>query len=356
MLSGGIDNKTRLEILRLIAESDRAIGAETLTGRLAFRGINLTVDAVRYHLRVLDEQGFTSRVSNQGRVLTNSGWGELERSLVNTRMRYGLARHESLAQQITFDPATSNGQVASTAVIFPAEQLTIVLKRAAKACNSGLCVSNRGMLVREGERLGSVVVQEGQVGLVTVSTSTIDGFLLSRGLLFRPIFGGIVEVAAWRPYRFTDLVDFGRGSRDPVELLIRPGSTRINSIIERGYGLLLADVREMVGVARDRVIGLLSEIQGCGLGGVLMVGHVGQPILGVPVQQYTFGIAMVAGVNPVMASYEVGMLADFMLNEALVDFASLRPMDTLIPELERENRVASGVLLSATPIPEQGRI
>ena len=105
-----------MEILRLIAESDRAIGAETLTGRLALRGINLTVDAVRYHLRVLDEQGFTSRLSNQGRVLTDAGSGELERSLVDTRMRYGLAS-TMLAQQVTFDPAKSDG-VASTVVTF----------------------------------------------------------------------------------------------------------------------------------------------------------------------------------------------------------------------------------------------
>jgi len=267
-------------------------------------------------------------------------------------MRYGLARHESLAQQVTLDPSSCRGLVASTAVTFPAEHLTTVLKRAAKACRAGLCVSDRGMLVRAGERLGSMIVQDGQAGLVTVSTSTIDGFLLSRGLMFRPIFGGIVEVASWRPYRFIALVDFGRGSRDPVELLIRPGSTRINSIIERGYGLLLADVREMVGVARDRVISLLGETQSCGMGGVLMVGQVGQPILGVPVQKHTFGVAMVAGVNPILASYEIGVQADFMLNEALVDFASLQPIEKLIPELDGDDMEAPGALISATPIPE----
>jgi repressor of nif and glnA expression len=351
-LSVGIDNKTRLEILRLIAESDRAIGAETLTGRLALRGINLTVDAVRYHLRVLDEQGFTSRLSNQGRVLTDAGSGELERSLVDTRMRYGLARHESLAQQVTFDPAKSDGKVASTAVTFPVEQLTTVLKSAAKACHAGLCISDRGMIVRAGERFGSMIVPNGKAGLAMVSTSTIDGFLLSRGLLFRPIFGGIVEVAAWRPYRFIDLVDYGRASRDPVELLIRPGSTRINSIIERGHGLLMADVREMVGVARDKVIGLLGEVKSCDMGGVLMVGQVGQPILGVPVQRYTFGVAMVAGVNPLLASYEIGVLADFMLNETLVDYSSLQPIDTLLPELDGDGVAVSGKLLCSTPIPE----
>jgi len=282
-------------------------------------------------------------------VLTSSGWGELERSLVDTRMRYGIARHESLAQQISFDPIGSSGQVSVSVVTFPAERATSVLLRAAKACRAGVCVSNRVALLNAGERLGSVMVPEGQVGLVMLSTSTIDGFLLSRGLLFRLIFGGIVEVAAWRPYRFIDVVDYGRGSRDPVEILIRPGSTRINNIMERGNGLLLADVREMTGVARDRVISLLGELKGRGLGGVLMVGQVGQPILGVPVQQHTFGVAMAAGVNPVVASYEAGVEIDFILNEAMVDFASLRPIDELIPVSEREHLATPSALSSATP-------
>ena len=44
-----------------------------------------------------------------------------------------------------------------------------------------LCISDRGMIVRAGERFGSMIVPNGKAGLAMVSTSTIDGFLLSRG-------------------------------------------------------------------------------------------------------------------------------------------------------------------------------
>lgn len=346
MLNGGVDNKTRLEILRLIAELDNPVGAETLTIRLADRGIRLTVDAVRYHLRVLDEQGFTSREGNRGRALTADGWRELQRSLVDTRMRFGLARHETLAQQVTFDPESRVGLVAGSLAVFPAEQLPAVLQHVARACRAGICVSDRVALLSGGEKIGGVPVPSGKVGLVMVSTATVDGILLSRGLLFRPIFGGLVEVAARHPYRFVDVVDYGHGSRDPVEILIRPGSTRIRGIVERGHGLMLADVREMVGAARERVRRLLEEIRGCGLGGVLTVGDVGQPILGVPVQQHTFGIAMAAGINPIVAAYEAGIMAEFLLNEVLVDYSLLKPVDLLLPESERGSAAVSGGYLS----------
>lgn len=342
-----VDNKTRLEILRFVAELDNPVGAETLTGRLQDRGINITVDAVRYHLRVLDEQGCTSRVGNRGRVLTPEGWGELQRSLVDTRMRYGLAKTETLAQQITFDPGSMSGQVAASLTLIPAESAGTVLRESLRACRAGICISDRMSLLQSGERVGGVPVPPGKTGVVTVSTATIDGLLLSHGILFRITFGGIVEVAAWHPYRFVDAVDYGYASRDPVELLIRPGSTRVLSTLERGHGLIMADVREVVGVARERTRRLLSQVAGCGLGGVLMIGQVGQPVLGIPVQQHTFGIALLAGINPVLAAYESGVPAEFACSEGLVDYPSLRPVELLVADADRHQAVAGGVLRTA---------
>lgn len=342
-----VDNKTRLEILRLIAELDNPVGAETLIGRLEERGISITVDAVRYHLRVLDDQGCTSRVGNRGRVLTPDGWQELQRSLVDTRMRFGLAKTETLAQQVSFDPGSLCGQVAASLTIFPEDRLATVLSHLPRVCRAGICVSDRMAVLHPGERLGGVPVTSGKVGIVTISTATIDGLLLSHGILFRPTFGGIVEVAAWHPYRFVDVVDYGYASRDPVEILIRPGSTRVRGTVERGYGLITADVREVVGVGRERTRRLLRQLGDCGLGGVLMVGQVGQPILGIPVQQHTFGIALVAGINPPVAAYEAGVPAEFACSEGLVDYSLLKPIEELAPTSQGEDDGVGGVLVAA---------
>lgn len=349
----GIDNRTRLEILRLVAELEGPVGAETLVTKLADRGIEITSDGVRWHLRVLDEQGFTNRVGTRGRVLTERGWRELRRSLVDARMTFALARTETLAHQVTFDVGSGSGEVVGALTIFPADHLPTVLSQAARVCRSGLCVSDRVALLREGEKFGASLVPPKKMGLVTVSTATIDGLFLSRGVSFRPTFGGIVEMASWRPYRFVDVLEYGRGSRDPVEVLIREGSTRVHSIPDRGRGFLMADVREVVGVARERARRLLDDVKKCGLGGLLAMGHVGQPVLGVPVQQHTFGIALVAGVNPTVAAYETGVSAEFHCSETVVDYASLQPIQLLLEEAGAEMPVSAGSILAQLQEPDR---
>ncbi len=342
-----IDNRTRLEILRLVAEvaqQEDPVGAETLVAGLADRGILITVDGVRWHLRALDKQGFTMRVGNRGRIPTEGGWRELRRSLVDARMMYALAKTETLAHQVTFDTKRDSGDVVGALTTFPEDALATVLSQAARACQVGVCISDRVALLHGGEKFGVSPIPQGKMGLVTVSTATIDGLLLLKAISSRPTFGGIVEVSSWRPHRFVDVLEYGRGSRDPVEVLIREGSTRLHRVLDRGHGLIMADVRELVGVARERARALLEEMSGCGLGGVLMLGQVGQPVLGVPVQQHTFGLALAAGVNPTVAAYEAGVRAEFRCSEAMVDFSSLLPIEDLLREAGLPSALAGGSL------------
>jgi len=238
--------------------------------------------------------------------------------------------------------AKGNGHVVGALTIFPTEELSTVLLYAVKSCRAGLCISDRMALLKSGDKFGTKVIPPDKTGIVTVATTGIDGFLLSNGVLFRPTFGGIVEVIDWHPYRFVDIVDFGRGTRAPVDILISSGSTHLLGIIEKGNGLLLADIREIIGAAREHVLRLLRDIETYGLGGVLMVGQIGQPVMGVPVQQHTFGVAMIAGINPTVAAFEAGVSAEYSLNQGMIDFASLRSVEQLAPTLFDRNQLAVG--------------
>ncbi len=340
-----VDNDTRLEILRLVSEIDSPIGADSLAVKLEDRGINLTPDAVRYHLRMLDQQKLTYRIGKRGRMVTPEGWRELRRSRVDTRIGWGLARQETMAQQVTFDPYSRRGQVAASLTIFPIEEQEGVLRHVARVARAGLCLSERMALANSGDRVGSVTIPPGKAGIITVSTSTITGILVSQGFLVSTTYAGIAEIADWRPYRFVDVLRYGQGSMDSVENLIRPGSTRVGHTAERGRGLVIADVRELVGVARERARDLLKQLRGCGIGGVLMVGQVGQPVLGVPVRDHTFGVASLAGVNATLAAYELNVATDFHLVNCLVDYSSLLPAEHLLPEAEVRSWESAGSLV-----------
>ncbi len=328
-----LDNRTRLEILRLIAELPSPVGANTLLSHLVQRGIEIGLDGVRYHLRVLDEQGFTFRVSTKGRILTDEGRSELRNSLVDTRMNVAVARIETLAHLVTFDPGSSTGRVVGALAVFPETHLPRVLHDAVRICETRFAVSNRIAVVSAGERFGRVIVPAGQAGLVMVGTAAIDGIILSRAVMFRPTFTGIVEVREWQPTRFVDVLEYGQGSRDPLEVLTTGGNTQVLGIIERGSGLIPADVREVPGVARERIEQLEKELRRAGMGGILAIGQVGQPVLGLPVRQHTFGIALAAGIIPAVTSYEGGVPVEFHCSEAIVDFSSLTPANELLAAL-----------------------
>ncbi len=340
-----IDSKTRLELLRLVSEYSLPVGSAVLARRLEERGIGITEDAVRYHLRVLDRQGYTKRLGNRGRTITGDGWNELRSSLVDTRLGIGLASQEGLAQQVSMERATGGRAVAASLSIVPTESLGVVLRNAAVACRAGISLGDQVALVRSGERPGGLPIPPDKTGLITVSTATIDGILLSRGLLFRPTFGGLVEVSGWRPLRIVEAIDFGYSSRDPEEILIRFGGTRIRSIAENGHGLLLADVREMIGTCRETVLHILQEIRRSeGLGAVCAVGQVGQPLLGVPVRPHMFAVAIVSGLNPLVASYEAGVPVEFVTNAVMVDRETFSPVESFLPESERENLPTGGAV------------
>ena len=329
----GVENETRLEILRQLVEFARPVGADSLLERMASRGIRMTVDGLRYHLRILDEQGHTMRVGRQGRLITEIGRRELSRSLVDTRIRQGLARAESAAQQVTLNPSTGRGLVACSVATCPRESIADVAEGVRAAFSGGVCTFNRlALLTNPAAQAGEDAAND-HANIAILSTATIDGLLLSQGLVFRPTFGGIVEYGNHRPYRFVDVVDYGLSSLDPVEILMKSARLQVRSTLDHGRGFVLADVREMIGSVRERVVQTLDGIQRLGLNGVIAIGEVGQPILGIPVRRHMFGVAIAVGANCLFPLFEAGVEVQISVNELLVEFSQLTSSDVEIPHV-----------------------
>ncbi len=65
-----------IEILRILREHREPVGAKRLSEIMAERGFVLSDRAVQYYLSYLDEQGFTRKIGNKGRILTPEGHTE----------------------------------------------------------------------------------------------------------------------------------------------------------------------------------------------------------------------------------------------------------------------------------------
>ena len=128
-------------------------------------------------------------------------------------------------------------------------------------------------------------IYAGKAGLIVLSTVTVDGLLLSRGIMFRPTFAGIVEASdGWAFPRF----EYG-GDSGSIGILTWPA----RSSVERGQDLH-ADVRGVM--ARERVE-IRFQVGQLNLGGVLAIGQPGQPVLGVPTPHLQH--PLIASITPV---------------------------------------------------------
>src|SRR4030065_582256 len=73
-------------ILKVLSDSLEPLGGRVISRRLKEQGIDLGERAVRYHLKMMDERGFTRTKSyRDGRSITQPGLEELKSTLVCDR-------------------------------------------------------------------------------------------------------------------------------------------------------------------------------------------------------------------------------------------------------------------------------
>jgi repressor of nif and glnA expression len=67
-----------ISILKVLSESSEPLGSITIVRRLEDEGVFLSERAVRYHLRIADERGYTQPVGWDGRMITPEGRQEVK--------------------------------------------------------------------------------------------------------------------------------------------------------------------------------------------------------------------------------------------------------------------------------------
>ena len=71
-----------MEILRILYGENEILGAKVISQELEKRGYSLGERAVRYHMHILDEKGFTEKIGYKGRQITEKGIEELKRCIM----------------------------------------------------------------------------------------------------------------------------------------------------------------------------------------------------------------------------------------------------------------------------------
>jgi repressor of nif and glnA expression len=315
-----------IEILRVIDEAKKPIGAKAISERLSSRGYEIGERAVRYNLKILDEFGFTKKHGYSGRVLTQLGMKELSDALVGDRIGFVNTRIDEYMYRTTFDTGSLDSNVIiNTSFIDKAdhEATADILRR---VVDSGYTVSRRVLYIEEGERIASLEVPDGCLAICTVCSITIDGMLLRCGIPVNTSFAGVVDVQDGNLRVFTDLIAYAGSSLDPMKVFMTRRMTRVNDAVTTGAGKILANVREIPLAAANEGRKLLEQAKAEGIDGLIKIGEPGEPILGCPVGPGKIGIALFAGVNGAVAVEESGIRIRTTPISALVDYSKMTAM------------------------------
>lgn len=119
-------DQLQYRVLEVLAESPNPEGAGSLVRRLSARGFHGSQATLGRALRVLDERGYTLRLSNKGRVLTSSG-----------RHWLAGARHRQETHRWTRDTLTAVGQSTLTEL-----RQSMVARRALERAIARLAAEN----------------------------------------------------------------------------------------------------------------------------------------------------------------------------------------------------------------------
>jgi len=316
--------KKVIAILKVLSESSEPLGSITIARELERHGIFLSERAVRYHLRITDERGYTQPLGRDGRMLTPQGLEELRMALAPEQVGFILEKLELLAFHTTFDPQKRTGQLPINTSLIDKDKFQTALTAMRDVFRAGICVSELVATASEREKLGSVVVPSGKIGLATVCSVAVNGILLKAGIPIECRFGGVLEVRESKPRRFIAIINYAGTSLDPAEQYIRAGMTSASGAAKTGNGKILANFREIPAPSRAIVEEKVAMLKEVGIGGVYALGNTSEPVCQIAVGLNRVGMVLLGGLNPVAAAVEAGIKVENIAESGLIDFQQLR--------------------------------
>lgn len=320
-----------IAMLKVLSESTEPLGSIHIARELERHGIFLSERAVRYHLRITDERGYTQPMGHDGRTLTVRGLDELKMALAPEQVGFIHEKLELLAFRTTFNPQNGTGQVPINTSIIDRADFAPAMEAMSEAFRARLSVSDLVAVASEGEKLGSVVIPKGKIGLATVCSVVINGVLLKAGIPTESRFGGVLEVMDSKPRRFVAIINYAGTSLDPSEQYIRARMTTVHEAASTGHGKILANFREIPAPSRSVAQEVLDSLKDAGIHGVYALGNTSEPICQIAIGLNRVGMVLLGGLNPVAAAVETGIEIENIAESGMIEFNQLTSFWKLKP-------------------------
>lgn len=303
-----------MEILRILNSEDKVLGAKHISDELGKRGYSLGERAVRYHMRILDEKGFTEKIGHKGRIITQEGKNELNNGLIFDQVDFSYSRFQEKMYNVSLDISTAKGFViANISSINQLDAKDII----DSVFEHGLAVSKNILYTKEDD-----------VDYIkTVCGTTIDGVFQKNGIISRPSYGGLVKVEDNIPLKFIEQIAYEKTSITPLEAFSGKGNTSILDVLSSGDGVIPANFRTIPMTKQAHAKKILEDLNRIGIGGLIKMGKPGESVLGINVPEGMVGVSIIGGIAPLCAAQEDGYDLNIKLADEFVNYESMTSVD-----------------------------
>jgi hypothetical protein len=317
--------KISIAILNTLQSAGRPLGATRIAKRIEDFGFVLSQRTVRYYLQKMDREGLTHNFGKKGRKITAQGESELKTAFVIDKVGFVSAKIDTLTYQMNFLYKKLKGDVIINISSIEKEYFPKALQQIQLVYKAALGMGTLVALGSPGEKIGTIAIEENRVGIGTVCSVTLNGILLKEGIHATSRFGGLLELVNGHPFRFTEIIAYDGSSIDPLEIFIKGGMTSVRQAAITGNGKIGASFREIPSIAVSKVEKIKNRMHKIGLGGILMIGKPGRPLLDIPVTEGRVGMIVAGGLNPIAAVEESGIATENTAMKGLLPFEKLLP-------------------------------
>jgi HTH-type transcriptional regulator, global nitrogen regulator NrpRI len=317
--------KKIISILNILYDAGKHLGSTKIAQKLQDTGVELSQRTVRHYLGRTDKEGLTKGFGKKGRIITPRGEEELKSSFVINKVGFVASKIDNLTCQMDFSLRKQCGNIILNVSTIDRREINKIIPQLQQVFRAGLGMGRYAVIINPGEKIGKKNIADGKVGIGTVCSVTINGIFLHEGIHITSRFGGLLEMIKGRPVRFTEIINYDGSSIDPLEVFIKGGMTSVNKAVLTGNGRIGASFREVPSVALPAVEKLRKRLDKVGLGGILLVGRPGQPLLDIPVAEGRAGMVVAGGLNPLAALEESGVATQNIAMGTLYDFRQMLP-------------------------------
>jgi hypothetical protein len=342
-------NKLLYAMLTTLDRAHLPLASRHIARELISQGFELSERTVRYHLHRLEQQGLTAHHARRGSTITAKGRGELVASQTCERVGFIVNKINNLCFLADFDPITFNGRVILNITHVAEARAGEALRVMRPVLDSPYAFSNRVIVGRSAAGSNTPVSPPGMVAIGTICSMTLNGILLKAGIPVASRYGGIVEIENSVPRGFSAFISYEHSTVAPLETFMKSGMTSVLNTIASGTGAVLGSLREVPEACLPDVQKICVKLGRYGIGGKIMLGQPGQPLLGMPVPAGKAGMLVLGGLNPVAALRETGVLAESFSMAALCAYAAMFPVSASAQGHSAEASVFSAAPSDALP-------